>query len=93
MEDLIKRILGEHGLDKIKLITLIDLGDEVDEDGEALPIIANTIEIDENGNVMVYDDRNEDENGIIEPIWFVKALDANLQNEVMFNLEYTLKNK
>ena len=56
-------------------------------------IIANTIEIDENGNVMVYDDRNEDENGIIEPIWFVKALDANLQNEVMFNLEYTLKNK
>lgn len=91
MEELIKRLLNEHGLDKIKLITLIDLGDEVDDD--VFPITANTIMINENDNVVIYDDNEEDENGCVDNVVFVNSLDATLQNEVMFNLEYTLKNK
>ena len=90
MEDLIKRVLEENGLTKIKLITLIDLGSEVDDDGDVFPITANTIKIDENDNVVIYDDREEDENGDVDNIVFVNALDKELQHVVYWNLEYTL---
>lgn len=91
MEELIKRILCEHDLDKITLSSLIDFGDEIDDDGDVISIVANTIGIDEEGRVILYDDRDEDENGVIEPIVFFNTLDIEMQNKVMFSLEYTLK--
>ena len=91
MEELIKRILCEQGLDKITLSSLIDFGDEIDDDGDVISIVANTIGIDEDGKVILYDKRDEDENGVIEPIVFFNTLDIEMQNQVMFSLEYTLK--
>lgn len=93
MEQEIINILHSRGLDKICVDHLIDLGDEPDGDGELLPITCNTIAI-EHGKVIIYDDNHEDLDGSVEDEdkYFFSNLDEYTQKEVMFSLNFTLKN-
>ena len=93
MEQEIINILNSRGLDKIYVEVLIDLGDEPDWDGELVAITCNTIAI-ENGKVIIYDDNNEDWDGSVEDEdkYFFSNLDEYTQKEVMFSLNFTLKN-
>lgn len=92
-KDSIRELLSKNKLEKIKLSTLIDLGDypkENNDDNDETPIVANTVEIIDGNNMIVYDDRDEDENGVICPIWNLDDMNESQMKEVMSNLLYTL---
>lgn len=81
MEKKIKDLLEKKGLTKVKLLSLIDLGNALDADLEEYPIVADVVEITYDG-VYIYDEADEDSNGVIEPIFKVSELEKSMPNAV-----------
>lgn len=95
MEKKIKELLEKNGLTKVKLLSLIDLGNALDADLEEYPIVADIVEI-RDGDVYIYDEADEDENGVIEPIFKVSELKEfmpNTTNDLFWVLNETLEIK
>ena len=89
MEQEIIKLLKDYGSDRIKLLTLIDLGDELDADLETYPIVCDMVEVID-GNVYIYDSADVDDNGDIEPIHKLSKLSESIQKEVKWTLIETL---
>ena len=89
MEQEIIKLMRGYGYDKIKLVVLIDLGDEFDADLELYPIVADVVEI-RAGEVYIYDEADEDENGEIAPMYKLTKLSDDIQKEVKWALVETL---
>lgn len=95
MEKKIKELLEKKGLTRVKLLSLIDLGNALDADLEEYPIVADVVEI-RDGDVYIYDEADEDENGVIEPIFKVSELKEfmpNTTNDLFWVLNETLEIK
>ena len=95
MEKKIKELLEKNGLTKVKLLSLIDLGNALDADLEEYPIVADIVEI-RDGDVYIYDEADEDENGVVEPIFKVSELKEfmpNTTNDLFWVLNETLEIK
>jgi hypothetical protein len=92
MEKEIINIMSSRNLNKIHLEYLIDLGDEIDADGEAFAITCNTLKI-VNGEVIVYNDNNEDWDGSVdeEDKYFINDLDEDQQKQALWCLDATLE--
>lgn len=89
--DEIKKLIRKCGSDKVKLLVLIDLGDELDDDLEAYPIVADVMEIIDD-DVFIYDECHEDENGIVDAMFKTNLgdLSQDIQKSAKFALKYTL---
>ena len=89
--DEIKKLIRKCGSDKVKLLVLIDLGDGLDDDLEAYPIVADVMEIIDD-DVFIYDECYEDENGIVDAMFKTNLgdLSQDIQKSAKFALEYTL---
>lgn len=85
----IKNILSENDISKLKLSCLIDLGNDIDDDEDEIPIVADTIELVGN-DVYVYDSRDEDGDGVIDPYWKLSELDEKVWEDTLFNIKKTL---
>lgn len=85
----IKNILSKNGIRELKLSCLIDLGNDIDDDEDEIPIVADTIELVGN-DVYVYDSRDEDEDGVIDPYWKLSELDEKVWKDTLFNIKKTL---
>lgn len=95
MEKKIKELLEKKGLTRVKLLSLIDLGNALDADLEEYPIVADVVEI-RDGDVYIYDEADEDENGVVEPIFKVSELKEfmpNTTNDLFWVLNETLEIK
>ena len=95
MEKKIKELLEKKGLTRVKLLSLIDLGNALDADLEEYPIVADIVEI-RDGDVYIYDEADEDENGVVEPIFKVSELKEfmpNTTNDLFWVLNETLEIK
>ena len=92
MEQEIINIMSSRGLNKIHLEYLIDLGDVYDAEGDVLPITCNTIMID-NGEVIIYDDNFENEDGSVDECdkYIFSDLDEYQQKQVLWCLDATLE--
>ena len=84
--------MSSRNLDKIHLEYLVDLGDEIDADGEFYAITCNTIKI-EGDKAIVYDDNLENEDGSVdeENKYFINDLDEDQQKEALWCLDATLE--
>jgi len=89
--DEIKKLIRKSGSNKVKLLVLIDLGDGLDYDLETYPIVADVMEIID-GDVFIYDECHEDENGIVDAMFKTNLgdLSQDIQKSAKFALEYTL---
>lgn len=85
----IKNILSKNGISRLNLSYLIDLGNDIDDDEDEIPIVADTIELVGN-DVYVYDSRDEDEDGVIDPYWKLSELDEKVWKDTLFNIKKTL---
>ena len=92
MEKEIISIMSSRNLDKIHLEYLVDLGDEYDEDGEPFSITCNTLKI-VNGEVVVYNDNNEDLDGSVDilDMYRFDELDDDQQKSALWALDATLE--
>lgn len=82
-------LMRKNCLSKIKLNTLLDLGNELDDNLDEIPIVANTLEI-WNGILCCYDDNDVDEHDRVYPSYMVKDLDEYEQLDLYFALKKTL---
>lgn len=85
MEKEIIKMMRDKGFNKIKLLTLIDLGNALDKDLDEYPLFADMVEIRDN-EVYIYDACNKDENGVIEQIYKL----SDLPNDVVEDVKYSL---
>jgi hypothetical protein len=92
MEKEIINIMSSRNLNKIHLEYLIDLGDEYDADGDAFAITCNTLKI-VNGEVVVYNDNNEDWDGSVDilDMYRFDELDDDQQKSALWALDATLE--
>lgn len=92
MEKKIINIMTSRGLNKIHLEYLIDLGDDVDCDGDIFAITCDTLVIKDK-HVIVYDSNNEDWNDEVEDedIYYFNKQDEEVQKQALWCLEETLK--
>lgn len=90
MEKKIIDIMRSNGLDKVHLDYLVDLGDWCDADGDILPLVGNTIVI-EDDSVIIYDDNNEIYGHVdSEDKYRFAELEEQQQEEAFFWLNATL---
>ena len=89
MEKEIIDLMLSNGLNKIKLFDLIDMGNGLDDDLEEYPIVADVIEIRDNV-VYIYDEADEDANGVIEPLYRLSDLSDSIKKDVRWALIETL---
>lgn len=82
-------LMSSNGLSKVFLFSLIDLGDGLDVDLESYPIVADAIEVID-GEVYIYDQSDEDENGKIELKYKLSDLPNGVIKDVRWVLSETL---
>ena len=87
----IKELFKVNEIRKLRLENLVDLGCEIDEGGDDEPIVANVIEI-KDGDILLYDERDTDEQGVINPVWNLKDLADRVKSGALWSMKETLKN-
>ena len=86
----ILELLKVFGVTKVELAHLVDFSQMIEDTGEDVMEV-NTIEIDQSGNLVCYDNRGEDEEGRYHPLWNVAQLPNKLIGELEVSVKYTLQ--
>jgi len=91
MENKIIEVLSALGTDKFHTEYLMDLGDEIDVDGETYPIACDTVLLVD-GSVYVCDSNDENEDGSFddEDLHAFSDLDDNTKCEVANAINMTV---
>ena len=86
----ILELMKKFGVKKIELVHLVDMSKMAEDSGEDVMVV-NTIEKDQSGTLVCYDNRDEDEEGRYQPLWNVAQMPKELQDELLFSVRYSLK--